>query len=90
MKTKTTDCIGCTGVGLPCIGHACPNHGYYYIISCDRCGTSDGIIYTDGENELCVKCMAKKHKEKFINEFWDDIVDDLADNFVDENFDVVE
>lgn len=52
-------CVGCTSIGLHCLGSSCPNRNVlvYY---CDRCKDEiDGDIYdVDGE-ELCEDCLLK-------------------------------
>lgn len=52
MKKTGSECVSC---GMPCMGHACPNHSVtrHY---CDRCGTEDTLYQTD-EGELCADCI---------------------------------
>ena len=50
------ECVGCTGVGLYCIGSSCPNLNVkrYY---CDRCGSEcSGEHGGFGFDELCEDC----------------------------------
>ena len=63
MKKIENDCVGCTDIGLPCLGNGCHNKNvpHYY---CDRCGCEDTLYYYDSE-ELCQECL--------LNEF--DVVD---------------
>ena len=54
-------CVGCTDLGMHCIGSSCPNRNVkvYY---CDKCGDELGEIYdVDGE-ELCEECLKEKFK----------------------------
>lgn len=49
------ECVGCTGLGLPCIGGGCPNRNVerYY---CDRCGAECSGDGGFGYDELCEDC----------------------------------
>ena len=56
MIKYENQCIGCTSMGLPCMGSTCPNRKvpYYY---CDKCDEElDEIFEVDGE-ELCEECL---------------------------------
>lgn len=56
MVRYENQCIGCTSMGLPCMGSTCPNLNVpvYY---CDKCDEElDEIYEVDGE-ELCEECL---------------------------------
>lgn len=57
MKKIEDECLGCTDLGLSCMGVSCPNRNVirYY---CDRCGCEDKLYYYDDE-ELCEECLLK-------------------------------
>ena len=58
-------CVGCTDLGLPCLGHRCPNRRVP-VRYCDKCGTeiTDGCYYmVDGE-DLCEECLKDKFAVK--------------------------
>lgn len=55
MISVENECVGCTSMGLPCLGAACPNRNVtrYY---CDKCG--EEIMEEDYyEEELCPDCF---------------------------------
>lgn len=51
------NCVGCTDIGLWCMGSACPNRNipHYY---CDNCNAED-TIYDTPNDELCIDCVYK-------------------------------
>lgn len=58
MREVTDECVGCTSMGLHCIGSSCPNRNvvHYY---CDRCGDefdSNQLYQYEGE-EVCGNCI---------------------------------
>lgn len=56
MLTYENQCVGCTSMGLSCMGTTCPNRNVrvYY---CDKCGDELEEVYdVDGE-ELCEECL---------------------------------
>lgn len=60
MRTVTDECVGCTSMGLPCMGSSCPNRNVtrYY---CDRCKEefeSEELYKYEGE-EVCAECILK-------------------------------
>lgn len=64
VKTES-HCVGCTSLGMRCIGDSCPNRdvSHYY---CDKCGdelTYDEIYDVDGE-ELCEFCLKQMFKRE--------------------------
>lgn len=58
MKKTENECVGCTSVGLHCLGSGCPNRSVtrYY---CDECGCEEKLYYFDGR-ELCVDCLLEE------------------------------
>lgn len=83
------NCVGCTGMGLHCKGGSCPNYGTQKVVYCDKCGCDSVAIYQDGDDQLCGYCLAEKHKEELIKEYWEEILSEFIDRFT-ENYDVVE
>lgn len=55
MKKIENECVGCTDIGLHCLGISCPNRSVvrYY---CDECGYEEKLYHYDGK-ELCVDCL---------------------------------
>ena len=55
MKKIENECVGCTEIGLPCLGIACPkrNVPHWY---CDECGEEEELYHYDGR-ELCIECI---------------------------------
>ena len=64
MVEYENHCVGCTSMGLYCMGSSCPNRNVpmHY---CDKCGDGlDGDIYeVDGE-ELCEDCLKEMFRRK--------------------------
>lgn len=61
MKETTNECVGCTSMGLPCMGSACPNRHVtrYY---CDECG-EETQLYIFEDEELCIDCIIGRLEE---------------------------
>ena len=56
MVKYENQCVGCTSMGLYCMGSTCPNRRVP-VCYCDKCGEEIGEIYdVDGE-ELCEECL---------------------------------
>ena len=55
MKQIENECVGCRGIGLPCMGNSCPNMNVTRFY-CDRCGEEEQLYNYDGE-ELCINCI---------------------------------
>ena len=58
MKKIEDECVGCTSVGLPCLGIGCPNRNVVRFY-CDECGNEEKLYCYDGE-ELCKDCLLEK------------------------------
>ena len=58
MQRIEDECVGCTTIGLYCMGSGCPNRNVirYY---CDNCGCENKLYYYDDE-ELCEECLLEK------------------------------
>lgn len=52
------ECVGCSSLGLPCLGTSCINRNvpHWY---CDECGDEDELYEFEGQ-ELCINCIAGK------------------------------
>jgi hypothetical protein len=63
MRKIIKDCVGCTSMGLPCMGSAC-NVGYTEYF-CDRCENEfepEELFVNDYDEELCDKCFLSDYK----------------------------
>lgn len=57
-------CVGCTDIGLPCMGSTCPNRrvAVYY---CDKCGEELGDdIYEVDDKHYCEGCLLNKFRKE--------------------------
>lgn len=55
MKKTENECVGCTNVGLYCLGSSCPNRNVIRFY-CDKCGDETTLYNYYGE-ELCQECL---------------------------------
>lgn len=57
MQRIEDECVGCTDIGLYCLGDTCPNRNVirYY---CDYCGEEEKLYYYDN-HEICKECLLK-------------------------------
>lgn len=90
MIEHESHCVGCPGMGLPCIGASCPNHDPVAVVSCDQCGSDNTTIYQDDAAQLCARCLAIKHKADFIADYFDFLVNDYSGYFAADHFEPVE
>ena len=58
MKRIEDECVGCKGLGLPCLGDSCPNRNVVRFY-CDRCGKEEKLYHYYGE-EICEECLLKE------------------------------
>lgn len=58
MKVYKNECVGCTSMGLHCIGSSCPNKNVLHLY-CDDCKSEEELYYFDGQ-ELCIDCIIKQ------------------------------
>ena len=58
MKKVENECVGCTDLGLHCLGSSCPNREVIRFY-CDRCGKEE-ILYHYENEELCKDCLLEK------------------------------
>ena len=63
MQKTFDECVGCTDIGLHCIGSGCPNKNVTRFF-CDRCGDEMSNIYDCEGEELCVDCLKKIFKRR--------------------------
>lgn len=61
MVKYENHCVGCTSMGLHCMGSSCPNSNVP-VHYCDKCGDELEEIYDVDDEELCEHCL----KEMFI------------------------
>ena len=55
MKKLENECVGCTDLGLHCLGASCRNRNVPHFY-CDECGEETKLYKYDGE-ELCEDCL---------------------------------
>lgn len=60
MLKLENECVGCTSLGLSCMGSSCPNRDVprYY---CDECGEETTLYYYEGF-EWCADCIIEDLK----------------------------
>lgn len=58
MQRIEDECVGCTDMGLRCMGSNCPNRDVvkYY---CDYCGSEEKLYHYDNL-EICEECLLKQ------------------------------
>lgn len=56
--------------------------GEYKVVECDRCNDQAEILYDDSPEQLCMKCLLEKHKEDFVNDFWNEIIEQFGKSWV--------
>ena len=58
MERTFNECVGCTDLGLPCIGNYCRNRNVtrFFCDKCDEEISAGGIYDYDGQ-ELCEDCL---------------------------------
>lgn len=59
MIKYENECVGCTSLGMHCLGVGCPNRKvpHYY---CDECGDDVEDLYEYDGEELCIECIKKR------------------------------
>ena len=63
MTKIENHCVGCTDLGLHCIGNGCRNR-HVEVHYCDRCGDEIGRdIHEDGDKEYCRDCYEEINEE---------------------------
>lgn len=55
MKKIIDNCVGCTSMGLHCIGASCPNRSRE-ILCCDKCESEETLYHFEG-GEYCIECI---------------------------------
>lgn len=64
-KTYEDECVGCSTMGLPCQGSACPNRNvpHYFCDDCKDEFEPEELYYDDvTDEELCATCFLKRYK----------------------------
>jgi hypothetical protein len=59
VKKLENECVGCTSLGLHCLGDACSKRNilHYY---CDKCGEEfepEALYVTEDDEDLCEECI---------------------------------
>lgn len=57
MRATENECVGCTDLGLHCLGDSCPNRSVVRFY-CDECGIEETLYETE-YGELCSSCLLK-------------------------------
>lgn len=59
MIVYRDECVGCSDLGLPCMGSSCRYRNVPYAI-CDECGDEiDDDVDFDEDKHLCEECKEK-------------------------------
>ena len=58
MRKIESECVGCTAMGLHCLGSSCPNINVVRFY-CDECGIEGKLRHYD-DKELCEDCLLDK------------------------------
>lgn len=61
MKKIIDNCVGCTDIGLQCIGKSCPNKAYLSSV-CDSC-EREVKLYKYNGGEYCSECILDELEE---------------------------
>lgn len=56
MIKSEDECVGCSSLGLPCLGSACPNRNVIRFY-CNKCECEDEILYIKDGDHLCKECL---------------------------------
>lgn len=64
MKKTENECVGCTSLGLHCLGDACSKRNilHYY---CDKCGEEfepEALYVNEDGEELCTECILSNYE----------------------------
>lgn len=62
MRKLVDNCVGCTDLGLPCMGSSCPNRKTY-VEFCDECD-NHASYFIDGQ-AYCEDCAKEYLTESF-------------------------
>lgn len=58
MVRYEDECVGCTSMGMRCLGSMCPNRNVPHLY-CDECGEEDELYEYEGE-QLCLHCIEER------------------------------
>ena len=58
MRKTSNECVGCTDMGLPCMGSSCKNRSVTRFY-CDDCKEEKELYHFD-DDELCIDCIEKR------------------------------
>lgn len=52
------ECVGCSSLGLPCMGSCCPNRNVPHLY-CDKCDEEfeEEELFTSGDDMICLDCL---------------------------------
>lgn len=62
MVKYESNCVGCHGIGLHCIGSGCDNYKDVKVFYCDDCGdeVERGELYEFDGEQLCIDCIKNR------------------------------
>lgn len=88
LETVHNECVGCSTLGLPCLGASCSNREVIHIrYCCDDCNEvfePHQLYDVDGE-EVCLSCLKKRlEHDSLTNDENDEDFD--IDSYIEENF----
>lgn len=58
MRKVENECVGCTDIGLHCLGDACRYRNVVRFY-CDKCNEETKLYHYD-DRELCKRCLLKE------------------------------
>ena len=58
MLRPVDECVGCSGMGMPCMGSRCPNRNVPHWF-CDKCDDEfePEALYDYNDEMLCAECL---------------------------------
>ena len=83
MRSMENNCMGCTGMGLPCMGSACRNSRPALVIKCDVCGEECDRVWDIDGIDICEDCIKEGQKKEFLEFLGDEWYDELWDEYRD-------
>lgn len=63
MREVTNECVGCTSLGLHCLGSSCPNRNVvrYYCDKCKEEFEAEELYVNENDEELCSVCILNEY-----------------------------
>ena len=74
------ECVGCSSMGFPCMGHSC-TQGYMEVI-CDWCDEEVDQLYVLDGDEVCEDCLLAT-LDQDEEEDWDEVLYNVDGEWLD-------